>query len=63
MGGRNSAIMESFDSSGLGFAWGRRMKVGVHKIGATSRCSGLTVRRSQGFICNRRDVETNVATF
>ena len=42
MGGRNSATMESFESSGLGFAWGRRMKVDVHKTGATSRRSGLT---------------------
>ena len=35
IGGQNSATMESFKSSGLGFAWGRRMKVEVHKTGAT----------------------------
>ena len=42
MGGRNSTTMESFESSGLGFTWGRGMKVDVHKIRATSRCLGST---------------------
>ena len=63
MGDRNSATMESFESSGVGFAWGRRMKVDVHKTRATSQRSGSTSRRSKGFICQHRDVETNVVTF
>ena len=49
MGGRNSTTMESFESSGLGFVWGIRMKVDVHKTGVMSRRSGLTPRRSRGF--------------
>ena len=53
MGGQNFATMESFESFGLGFAWGRRMKVDVHKTGAT-------LRRSRGFICRRRDVPEGV---
>ena len=63
MGGQNLATMESFESFGLGFAWGRRMKVDVHKTGATSRRWGLTSRRARGFICQSHDVDTNVATF
>ena len=63
MGGRNFATMESFESSGLGFTWGRRMKVDVHKTGATSRHSGSTPRRCRKFISQRREVETNTATF
>ena len=46
MGGRNSSRMESFESSSLGFAWGRRMKVDVHKTRAMARRSGSTSRRA-----------------
>ena len=46
MGGWNSATIESFEISGIGFAWGRRKKVEVHKIGVMSRRSGSTSRRS-----------------
>ena len=39
MGALDTAKTEGFESSDLGFAWGRRMRVCVHKTGATLRRS------------------------
>ena len=50
MGVLDAAKAEGLESSDLGIVWGRRMRVYVPKIGATSR-------RSQGFICQRRHIE------
>ena len=50
MGGLDTTKAEDLESSDLGFAWGRRMRVSVHKTGGTSR-------RSQEFIFQSRDVE------
>ena len=50
MGGLDTTKSEDRESLDFGFAWGRRMRVSVHKTGGTSR-------RSQGFIFQRRDVE------
>ena len=56
MGVLDTVKANSLESSDLGFTWGRRMRVSVHKKGATSRCS-------PGFSCQRHNVEVNVATF
>ena len=56
MGALGIAGAKGLGSSNLGFAWGRRLKVAVHKTEATSRCSGSTSRHSRGFISLRRDV-------
>ena len=58
MGALGTAGAKGFGSSNLGVAWGRRLKVVVHKTEATSRRSGLTSRRSRGFISQCRDIET-----
>ena len=59
MGVLDTAKEKGLESSDLGFAWGRRMRIYVHKTGATSR-------RSQGFSWQRRDVpresDCNVVT-
>ena len=58
-----TARAKGFESSNLGIAWGERLKVAVHKTEATSSRLGLTSRRFRGFISQRRDFETHVATF
>ena len=63
MGGRASEKMEGFESSDVGFTWGRRMKAFVHKTRATLRRSSTKSQRSRGFIFQRHDVKTNVVTF
>ena len=59
MGVMDTAKTKGLESLDLEFAWGRRMRVYVHKIGATSR-------RSRGFSWKRRYVpgesDCNVAT-
>ena len=40
MGALGDVGAKGFGSLNLGFAWGRRLKVSVHKIEATSRRSG-----------------------
>ena len=50
MGALGTAGAKGFGSSNLGPARGRRLKVVVHKIKATSRHLGSTSQRSRGFI-------------
>ena len=45
MGVLDTAKAEGLENSDLGFAWGRRMRVSVHKTGATSQRSSSTSRR------------------
>ena len=56
MGALGDVGAKGFGSSNLGFTWGRRLKVGVHKTEATSRHSGSTLRRSRRVRLQRCDV-------
>ena len=57
------AGVKGFESSNVGFSWGRRLKGSGHKTEAMSRRSGSTSQLSRGFMSQRHDVETSVMTF
>ena len=57
MGALDTTKAEGLNSSDIGFAWGRRMRVSIHKTWATSRRSGYTSRCSRRIRSQCHDVK------